>query len=295
MADAAPYSPDPSHVRRWLRHPLLLLPVKLALVLGPVIGLSIAAHPYLHVSAYTAQALVECAGAPIGLLLFALYTRAVERRPVAELALHGAARELLAGFVLGLLAISLVIGILAATGCYRIIGFNSWTALGLPLMSALRAGFFEELLARGVLFRIAEDSLGSYWALVLSASVFGALHLVNPNATIPAALAIAIEAGIFLTAAYMLTRRLWLAIGIHIGWNFSEEGLWGAAVSGGTPHGITHAMLSGPDWLSGGSFGPEASIVATLVCGAIGISLFRHVVREQGVRLPFWRRRVSGA
>ena len=292
--------PDPSHVRQWLRRPWLLLPIKLVLVLVPTILLSIALGPYLrsqvHASPYESQAIVEPIGAVISMLLFALYTRRVERRAALELGLRGAPRELLIGFVVGILVISLVIAILALTGCYRVTGFNSWTSLGLPLLAAAGAALFEELLLRGVLFRIAEDSLGSYWALALSAAVFGALHLVNPNSTLPAAFAIMIEAGIFLGAAYMLTRRLWLPIGIHMGWNFAEEGLWGTSVSGTAAHGLTRATLNGPDWLTGGAFGPEASVVATVVCGAIGVMLFRYVARDGRLKQPFWRRRgLSGA
>ena len=102
---------------------------------------------------------------------------------------------------------------------------------------------------------------------------------------------ISIEAGIFLCAAYMLTRRLWFPIGIHAGWNFTQEGVWGVSVSGTTPHGLIQATLSGPVWISGGAFGAEASVIAIVICGTMGLLLLRQVARRGGLVAPYWRRR----
>lgn len=288
-----PYHPASPRILRWLRNPVALLVIKIALALLPMVLLSIIARPQLraaHLPPYEAQALIEPIGAVLSMLLFALYTRRVEGRTVAELAVRPAARELLAGFALGVVAISSVIAVLALSGNYHIVDVGNWTALGLPFQSALGAGLFEELLLRAIVFRIVEDSLGSWWAIAVSAFIFGALHLVNPNSTLTAAAAIMVEAGVFLAAAYMLTRRLWLPIGIHVGWNFAEEGIWGTSVSGNAVHGMTQATLRGPDWLTGGQFGPEASVVATLVCSALGVLLLREVAQRGGLKRPFWRR-----
>ena len=69
------------------------------------------------------------------------------------------------------------------------------------------------------------------------------------------AIAIMLEAGVLLGSAYFLTRRLWLPIGLHIGWNFTQGGVFGIAVSGHPSSGLLQAVLSGPTWLSGGAFG----------------------------------------
>jgi uncharacterized protein len=97
-------------------------------------------------------------------------------------------------------------------------------------------------------------------ALVISGLVFGLLHVANPNATLLAGLAIAIEAGILLGGVYMLTRRLWLAMGLHLAWNLTQGGVYGVAVSGHAMDGLLESALSGPAWLSGGAFGAEASV-----------------------------------
>ena len=191
---------------------------------------------------------------------------------------------------MGCLAIAGVVGTLAAIGLYHVTGIADVSVLWVPLLGSLVTGVFEELLFRGILFRIIEQSLGSYWALAISAAFFGAAHLLNPNATWLAAVAIMIEAGIFLGAAYMLTHRLWLAIGIHAGWNFTQGAIFGVAVSGTASQGLLHATLTGPAWLSGGAFGAEASVVAMVLCGALGIALLLRARSLHHVVAPYWRR-----
>jgi hypothetical protein len=141
---------------------------------------------------------------------------------------------------------------------------------------------------RGIVFRILEQSLGSWLALALSAVIFGALHLLNHGATLLNAGAVMLEAGILLAAAYMLTRRLWLCIGIHFAWNFTQGGIFSAAVSGGTTRGLLQAKLVGAEWLTGGAFGVEASAVAVVVCFSAAVLLLIAVKRKGNVRAAFW-------
>lgn len=279
-------SAHPSLRRSWL-----IMAAKLVVVIAPLAVLVSLVHRMAHLPTPVAQDFVEAPAALLSLALFALYTRAFEGRRVDELLLRPAPRELFAGFGLGILAISLTVAVLAALGRYRIMGHNPWTAALMPLLSAIGAALFEELLFRGVLFRFAEDWLGSYWALALSALFFGAAHLFNPHATLLAAVAIMIEAAIVLGPAYMLRRRLWFPIGVHAGWNFAEEGVWGVANSGAKPHGLIQAALHGPAWLTGGEFGAEASAVGILIGGAIGLLLFREVLRRGAILTPYWRRK----
>jgi membrane protease YdiL (CAAX protease family) len=144
---------------------------------------------------------------------------------------------------------------------------------------------------RGVFFRLIESWLGSWIALILSAAVFGALHLGNPNASLLAGSAIALEAGVMLAALYMLTRRLWAAIGLHAAWNFSQGGIYGIPVSGFKQDGILIPRISGSDLLTGGSFGAEASLPAIIVCTAFGIALLVLAYRRDRFVKPFWLRK----
>lgn len=97
------------------------------------------------------------------------------------------------------------------------------------------------------------------------------------------AAAISIEAGVLLAAAYMVTRRLWLCIGIHIAWNFTQGGIFSVAVSGGQSKGLLQSSMIGPEWLTGGAFGAEASVVALGVCFAAGIALLVLAVKRGNV------------
>jgi membrane protease YdiL (CAAX protease family) len=277
---------EPGRVRRALRHPLLLFAVKVVLVAGTMILTVGIARGVLHWSHDLLAFVAGPVAAVIMVTLFTLYTRAIERRAVTEFSPQRAPREIIAGFIGGVLCMSLVFGILMASNAYHITGMGASSLLWAALASSLVTGVFEELLFRGVLFRLIEDSWGSYAALAISSLFFGAAHLFNPNATLLSAAAIMIEAGIFLGAAYMLTRRLWLPIGIHAGWNFTEGGVFGAAESGNAPHGWLQSTTSGPAWLSGGEFGPEASVVTVVICGAIGLALVLWVARHGGIVRP---------
>jgi membrane protease YdiL (CAAX protease family) len=221
---------------------------------------------------------------------YSAYVRLIEQRDPKELEWTGALKEFGGGVLVGALLFSATISVLALLGSYRASGVNHWSVLILPLTTALIAGFLEEILFRGILFRIAEEGLGTWAALSISALLFGLLHLGNPNATLVGAVAIVIEAGILLAAAYMLTRRLWMAIGIHFAWNLTQGGVFGVAVSGNPTPGLLQGKLTGPAWLSGGAFGAEASVVAALLCLGVGLYFIARAIQREHVVEPWWRR-----
>ncbi len=216
------------------------------------------------------------------------YVRVMEKRAVTELSSRRAVRELGLGLALGALLFSATVGILGAIGVYQITGNNGWLIMLGTIPGYVMTGVLEETVIRGIVFRILEKSLGSWIALGISALIFGGLHLLNPGATVLNAAAISIEGGVLLAAAFMLTRRLWLCIGIHIAWNFTQGGVFSVAVSGGQSKGMFQSRMVGPDWLTGGGFGAEASVVAMAVCAAAGIFLVALAISKGNVVLPFW-------
>lgn len=221
---------------------------------------------------------------------YRFYVRLVERREATELALQGAAREAALGGALGVVLFTATVAVLWLSNSYHVAGFNSAMILIPVLASALSTGFTEELVFRGIIFRITEEGLGTWIAFAVSALLFGFVHLNNPNASITSAIAIALEAGLLLGAAYILTRRLWLAMGLHASWNFTQGGIFGVTVSGTESHGLFQGSLEGPEWLSGGEFGAEASAVAVIVCLIAFVALMR-IARQKGQLLkPAWRR-----
>lgn len=238
------------------------------------------------------SALVACV---LGGGAYCAYVRLVERRPVHELGRSGAPKELAAGLLIGAALFGTTIAALAALGLYRIQGTRELSVLVVPLAMSVGSGVIEEIVFRGVIFRIVESSLGTWIALLISAVLFGLVHLVNPGATALGAIAIIFEAGIMLAGAYLLTRRLWLPIGIHIGWNFTQGGVFSVPVSGHASTGLFDATLSGPEWLSGGAFGAEASIAAVAVCVAVALVFLRLAAQRGHFVAAHWRRRTGPA
>lgn len=220
--------------------------------------------------------LVGPAAAALSLAAYVWVVRRTEQREVTEVARRGAVRALTRGLVAGSLLFAGVIGVIALGGGYRVAGTGSLTAAAGLLGLLTAAAVAEEVIFRGVLLRVLESRLGTLGALGLTSTVFGALHLVNPGATLWGAVAVAAEGGLMLGAAYAATRTLWLPIGLHVGWNVTAAGVFGAEVSGsGVAQGLLHGVTSGPALLTGGAFGPEGSVVAVAAGLALTVVLLR--------------------
>lgn len=221
----------------------------------------------------------------------------VERRRMAELA----PRELLPlgalGLLIGAVLISVVVGVLWLAGSYHVTGTNAdVNVLPAILVVGLGAGIGEEIVTRGVLFRVVEEGLGTWGALIISALFFGFAHMNNPGATVWSSAAIAIEAGLLLGMLYHVTRSLWVCMGMHAAWNVLQGSLYGVAVSGFESHGWLQSNLTGPEWLSGGSFGAEASVVALMTCSVMTAILLFMALRRHTIVKPAWvRRRLASA
>ncbi|MFI7615835.1 lysostaphin resistance A-like protein [Nonomuraea terrae] len=222
--------------------------------------------------------------------------RTVELRPgVPELEKADRRSHLRRGALLGSGLFTALMSLIAMFGGWEDVSWGSFGGfLGTAGMMASVA-VVEELLFRGVLFRIMEERTGTVIALVVSTLLFGATHLVNVNATLWGTLSIALTGGVMTTAAYVATRSLWLPIGLHFAWNFTHAGVFGVVLSGSdvAPHGLLNVTLSGPSALTGGTFGPEASLLALLVCLAPTVLLLRRAVRAGQIRRRSHRAKLS--
>lgn len=225
------------------------------------------------------------------LVAYLILVKLVERRRVDELAPRDIPAFGTAGLVIGAVLFSLVVAVLWLAGSYHVTGTNpqvDW--LPAVLVAGIGAGIGEEIVARGVLFRIVEEGLGSWWALVISALFFGAAHIANPAATLWSSAAIAVEAGVLLALLYALTRSLWTCIGLHAAWNIMQGTVYGIPVSGTKANGWLVSYRTGPDWLSGGAFGAEASVVALAVCLTLSAILLVVALRHHAIVPPRWHR-----
>ena len=257
---------------RWLRAVGwgALLFVVFALIYG-VLGFL--TDPNHDASGPPSGTLIAALASALALALYAGIVMWTEGRRPSELDLKQAAPELLIGVAIGAAMMAAVVAALLAFGLYDISGPRAASPWGM-LTVGISSGFFEELIFRAIVLRLLMRAFGIWPALALSAALFGALHLLNPNATPVAAIAIAVEAGLMLASFYLLTGRLWVSIGVHGAWNFAQGWIFGARVSGLT---IKESLyLSGPkagapEWLSGGAFGPEASVPAMVVGTGVAI------------------------
>lgn len=279
------------------------VPVWLRILQFPPIRLFLLGYPLFYCLGYSNAFMEQNKGNIVPMIVAAMamvalamwvfvgFARFVERRSPSDLALVPGMREFGIGMLVGSGLYTGSVLVLLAMGIMRIEGINP-VAVMLPAVSmAISSGFLEELLFRGALFRIVEEWLGSWVSVVVSSAVFGAVHLMNPAATLTGAIFISIEAGLLLAAAYMLTRRLWLGIGFHISWNYTQSAVFGGIVSGGVAEpGLFKTVAEGSELLTGGNFGLEASLVPCILATTAGVILVVTAVRRGHVVQPFWSR-----
>lgn len=234
------------------------------------------------------------ATAVLTLLTYRWVVRWTERREPVEVAAKGAAGGLARGALIGLAMFAAVIANIAFVGGYELLGWGSVTGAVALFGFSAAAAVTEELVFRGILFRIVEGRIGTWAALALTGLLFGLSHLFNPHASVWGAIAIAVEAGGMLAAAYAATRSLWVPIGLHLAWNFAEGGIFGAGVSGtDAPEGLLRGAFSGSNALTGGEFGPEASLYS-VAAGLLVTAVFMWLAHRRGNVVP-GRRSVRAA
>lgn len=226
-----------------------------------------------------------------GIGIYVGWGKLVERREVTELSTPVLGREWAIGALCGAGLYTASSLILMVLGIYKVEGFNSWLFLLPNLAMAIKSGIFEELIFRGVLFQSVESMFGSWVGILVSSLAFGVLHLLNPSSTLGGAMYIAVEAGLLLSAAYLVTRRLWICMGFHMAWNYFQSAVFSGVVSGAVSDpGLLKATIAGPELLTGGSFGMEHSVVALVLCTSTGIILLLIAIRRGHLMPPMWQR-----
>jgi len=293
MDHIAAISDEKPQWRRIVDFPLVTMLIALAIVIVCVtLGLLIGQYLLPDIPGISKQLKFDLASIPLVIIAYELVIRRLGEHPHDDYRDPKALRHLAIGLAAGFVVFSLAVAVAALLGVYRIIGFGDASDL-LPALigPALFAAVSEELVFRGILFRWIEEFGGSWMALLLTSAFFGAAHLANPNASPVAAIGIAVEAGVMLGAAYMLTRSLWLPMGIHAAWNFTQGEIFDIPVSGTKVHGFVVAKLSGSPLLTGNGFGLEASLIAMVIATLFGLWLLWLAIRKGELVQPRWVRR----
>lgn len=178
-----------------------------------------------------------------------------------------------------------------ALGAGVVVGGASWSldggTLGHWLGTAARTGgvllpaaLAEEVVFRGVPLVLLAAFFGRWPAAVVLSTLFASAHLLNPGVTALALVNIAL-AGVFLSACFYLPGGLWTATGAHLGWNLGLAAL--AAPVSGVPLSMPWLDYApgGPEWLTGGGFGPEGGILATFIFLAMTLLVIRRVQQRR--------------
>ena len=204
----------------------------------------------------------------------AVCARALERRSFGSVGFRphrGWSRDFGVGSLMGAASLAIAVGIAAAFGAVSFDvqarnGAQIVRGLIVVLVFFLISGATEELIFRGFPFQALVHNLGGAPAVVITSVIFGLAHLSNPNASAFSTIN-TILAGVWLGLAYLMTRSLWLATALHWSWNFAMAFIFGLPVSGFTALDQL-AWLQGhtgsPTWVSGGSYGPEGGVAATM-------------------------------
>ena len=207
------------------------------------------------------------------------------RRPTPEIAWRGAGRAALLGGGLGLGFILVSALLITVFGGYSF----SWAGHGFlsivltAVMVQIGASVTEELMFRGLALQALEQLWGSRAALVITSVFFGVAHLSAPGANAWSGLAIALEAGGLLGAAFLWRRSIWFVAGLHFTWNTAEQ-LLGIPVSGHAPEGLFTVGVHGSALLTGGDFGLEASVLPILSAVALAVPMLVLAHRNGGLK-----------
>lgn len=237
------------------------------------------------------------ASLPAAILALWVAGRFLDRRSIKDFGLRldrGWWLDLGFGLCLGaalmtaIFLVELGMGWVSVTGSFETRGAPFWIAILGPVVLFLCVGIYEELLSRGYQIKNISEGLGGLIgaraaivvAWILTSSIFGLLHLPNPNSTALSTLNITL-AGLMLGAGYVLRGQLSIPIGLHITWNFFQSSVYGFPVSGLESSRASFLAIeqSGPGVWTGGPFGPEAGLLTVFatLAGITLISVWLHL------------------
>lgn len=239
---------------------LIWAAVLYAMMYGLLVA-SVFSGQWLHLSPQAAYA----AAIAIPILGFAFYALVVsigERRAPSEIFFQASSWiDLIVGALIGIVILSLMLLLLTSLGFYTVQLGHGKGWLNSFVFDSYISGMLEELAFRAVLLRIFSRMFNPIAGLLISSALFGIAHLTH--ATAFQAIEVAFNAGLTLGLPYMLTGRLWMSVGLHIAWDFWEESILGVNTTNGFL--VSVPDLSKPVYLTGGAYGPDGSLLASLI------------------------------
>ena len=255
------FNPDTRVLRAGWRIPWMVLwiaPLFIAMFLLKKVALPHLPAPALQ----PVKLLIPLAMTAALLVVYRLFARTVEHRATPELAVDGDTPwHVGLGFLMGGGVMLIITGALYLAGCYHVAALNSPWVLLKDALFYLPQSFLEDLLFGLVLYRLLREGLGKGPALLSAPVLFALAHAGNSNESL-LGLAEIVTAGCVMYVAFERTGSFWTIWALHFSWNFTMNGIFGLANSGGDLGGLIRPMVLGPTWLTGGATGPEASVLA---------------------------------
>jgi membrane protease YdiL (CAAX protease family) len=277
-----------------LYFPLTRIVIGLALTLGIGLVAMLAIQKLLSLTPLDQSDKDPIAGTVFAIVVCASYTllfQRYEKRTVTELSSRNFPRYLTGGILLGLGLASAIVLIQYLTHVLSIDTIRSFLPLLPTLWNTFVNSVIAEVLIIGIVFRITEEWLGSWFALLILAVIFVILHITAPGATLISAIAVSTHAALLLGPAYIYTRSLWVPISIHFAWDFSFAGLYGASINSYTmDNSLLNTSTDGSDLLTGGYFGPQGSIQAAALCLLTGLVFLHRSRRNHKIIPPSFRK-----
>lgn len=270
---------NPAIKQGWLRALLIIIPFFIVSGIFQVIGIFVHAAATGQIDIANLQNANMSSGimltgqftGTIGTLLIVwIFTKYVDRKKFIDLgfSIKNRTKDILFGLLAGFVMMGLGILILWGNGNLSI------DAINFGLLSLLQSFFLfilvsvnEEVFIRGYILPNFMESMNRYLALVLSSLIFTGLHLFNPNVSAIGVTNIFL-AGILLGIGYIFTKNLWFPLALHFSWNFFQGPIFGFEVSGTKSETLITQSINGSELLTGGKFGFEGSLLASVLCTA---------------------------
>ena len=271
---------DHKNIKLW-RDIIFVISGILLLIIGSTI-LSLGVYTASESDSYLINIPIFLITAVILLLLYNLLIRYLEDNDACKIAPRKDISSIGNGLFIGFSYFIIVTVTMSLCGYYHIKSIQfDWEKQLFSFTLFFLVAVSEEIFFRGILFRMINKRWNIWAALVISALIFGGLHILNDNATLWSSIAITIEAGSLLGAAYAYSKNIWLPIGIHWIWNYTQGNILGFPVSGeDNVTSIITPEISGPQWLTGGSFGAEASVISAVIGLLISLWFIRKTIQQ---------------
>ena len=221
--------------------------------------------------------------------LYRTYTRIIEGRKALEFSFNGSIKEFVTGLAIGGGLVTIMIILLSLLNCYSIEKVNSPYLLLYGIFRYGTGAFLEEVILTIILYKLAEELLGTNWAVILISLLFGLAHTGNDNVNIQNMLLMSLS-HVLVLASYIMTRRIWMVWALHFSWNFFQTAIFGLSNSGIAQEGFLTPVLSGPAWFTGGSYGIEASYISVALNIITASLIFWQAIRSGQTVKPSWKR-----